>query len=54
MIKRAVKKGIVADYVLTNSWFTCWEMVKTTIDNDLKYVRMFSKIKTNFVFRAKK
>lgn len=28
MIKRAVKKGIVADYVLTDSWFTCWEMVK--------------------------
>jgi hypothetical protein len=54
MIKRAVKKGVIADYVLTDSWFTCWEMVKTTIDNGLKYVGMFSKIKTNFVFRAKK
>jgi len=54
MIKRAVKKSIVADYVLTDSWFTCWEMVKTTIDNGLKYVGMFSKVKTRFVFRAKK
>ena len=29
MIKNAVKHNITASYVLTDSWFTCWEMVKT-------------------------
>ena len=54
MLKRAVKKGVRANYVLTDSWFTCWEMVKTTMDSDLKYVGMFSKVKTKFSFRTKK
>jgi len=30
MIKRAVKHNITADYVLADSWFTCWELVKET------------------------
>jgi hypothetical protein len=54
MLKGAIKKGIVADYVLTDSWFTCWEMVKTAKDNGLKYIGMFSKVKTKFTFRGKK
>jgi len=53
MIKRAVAKGINPDYVLTDSWFTCWEIVKTALDNKLKYVGMFSKVKTKFTFRGK-
>ena len=53
MIKRAVAKGINADYVLTDSWFTCWELVKTALDNKLIYVGMFSKVKTKFDFRGK-
>jgi len=46
MIKRAVKQRIEATYVLTDSWFTCWDMVKTAIDNNLKYIGMFCKSKT--------
>jgi hypothetical protein len=54
MLKRAVKKEIIADYVLTDSWFTCWEMVKTAVNSKLKYIGMFSKVKTKFGFRSKK
>ena len=53
MIKRAVKQKIPAKYVLTDSWFTCWDIVKTAIDNNLKYIGMFSKVKTLFIFRDK-
>ena len=53
MLKLAVKKGIACEYVLTDSWFTCWEMVKTAIDNNLKYIGMFCKIKTTFTYRGK-
>lgn len=53
MLKLAVKKGIPCEYVLTDSWFTCWELVKTTIDNKLKYIGMFSKVKTKFVYRSR-
>jgi len=53
MVKRAIEKGIVAQYVLTDSWFTCWELVKTTMDNGLHYIGMFSIWKTKFTFRAK-
>ena len=53
MIKYAVKKGITADYVLTDSWFTCWEVVETSISNGLKFVGMFSKVKTLFAYNKK-
>ena len=53
MIKRAVKQKTQAQYVLTDSWFTCWEMVKVAIGNNLKYIGMFSKVKTKFLFRDK-
>jgi hypothetical protein len=51
MLKLAVKKGIVSEYVLTDSWFSCWEMVKTALENNLKYIGMFSKVKTKFTYR---
>lgn len=53
MIIYAVKKGITANYVLTDSWFTCWELVKTSIDNNLKFIGMFSKVKTLFRYNGK-
>jgi hypothetical protein len=51
MLKLAVKKGIVSEYVLTDSWFSSWEMVKTALENNLKYIGMFSKVKTKFTYR---
>ena len=54
MIKHAVESGVMADYVLTDSWFTCWEIVETSIKNQLKFIGMFSKAKTLFTYRNKK
>ena len=54
MIKSAIKNGVTADYILTDSWFTCWELVKTTVENKMHYIGMFSKIKTQFLFNNKK
>ena len=54
MIKSAIKNGITADYVITDSWFTCWELVKTSIENNMNYIGMFSKVKTLFSFNKKK
>ena len=53
MLLYAVKKGITADYVLTDSWFTCWELVKTCLDNGLEFIGMFSKYKTKFTYNGK-
>jgi len=50
MIISGVKNGISADYVIVDSWFTCWELVKTTIENKMQFVGMFSKAKTNFTY----
>ena len=52
MLKSAIKKGIKSEYVLADSWFTCWQMVKTALDNKLKYIGMFSKSKTKFTYRG--
>lgn len=54
MITSAVKNGISADYVLTDSWFTCWELVSITLKNQMNYIGMFSKIKTLFLYNKKK
>ncbi len=54
MLKYTVKKGITADYVLTDSWFTCWEIVKTSAENGLKFIGMYSTVKTLFSFRNSK
>ncbi len=53
MLISAVKNGILADYVLTDSWYTCWELVKTALENGLHYIGMFSKVKTRFEFNKR-
>jgi len=45
MIKHAVKSSVIADYVLTDNWFTCWEVMETSIKNQLKFIGMFQKSK---------
>jgi hypothetical protein len=54
MIISAVKNNIIADYVLTDSWFTCFETVKTTLENGMHYIGMFSKVKTKFEYKNQK
>ncbi|MCD4696235.1 MAG: transposase [Bacteroidales bacterium] len=53
MIKHAVKKGITADYVLTDSWFACWALIETSLANGLGFIGMFSKVKTLFTYNNK-
>ena len=53
MIQYAIKNRLKAQYVLTDSWFTCWKVVKAVIDNDMKFVGMFSKVKTLFTYNGK-
>lgn len=54
MIKATIKHNVIlAEYVLTDSWFTCWELVKTTLDNNMHYIGMYSTIKTLFTYRNK-
>lgn len=54
MIVSAIKSGITADYVLADSWFTCWELVKITLEKQMHYIGMFSKVKTLFLYNKKK
>ncbi len=53
MIVRATENGISAQYVLVDSWFTCWEIVSTSILCKMKFVGMFSKVKTLFGYNSK-
>lgn len=53
MLGYAVKKGLTADYVLTDSWFACWETVQASINNGLKFIGMFSKSNTKFTYNKK-
>lgn len=55
MIKRAIKKNLAVDYVLVDSWFTCWEIVNLVIKRKgLHLIGMYKGAKTRFVVEAKK
>ncbi len=54
MLKHAVKKCITAEYVLTDSWFSCWEVIETSLKNGMKFIGMFSKITAKFQYNNKR
>ena len=45
MIKRAIKNGFIPDYVLTDSWFFCQELLKTIDKLATKGVKLLSMVK---------
>ena len=45
MIKRAVKNGFVPDYILTDSWFFCQELLTTVDKLSSKGVKLLSMVK---------
>ena len=45
MVKRAVKKGFVPDYVLTDTWFFCTELLKEVDELSDKRVKLLSMAK---------
>lgn len=53
MIQYAIKNGLKAQYVLTDSWFTSWNVVKAAVDNNMKFIGMFSKVKTLFTYNGR-
>jgi hypothetical protein len=55
MIKTAILQGIRFDYLLTDSWFTCFELVKFISTRRIKchFLGMLKKGKTKYSFRDK-
>jgi predicted nucleic acid-binding Zn finger protein len=50
MIRLAITKGIRFDYVLTDSWFTCFELVKFIVSRRIKchFIGMIKMGKTRY------
>ena len=55
MIKTAVLQGIRFDYLLTDSWFTCFEVVKFLSTRRIKchFLGMLKKNATKYIFADK-
>lgn len=56
MIKRALNKGLEVDYLLMDSWFTCWEfidLVSKQKDRTLHLIGMYKIAKTKFTLDQK-
>ena len=53
MVKRAIKKGIDLQYILTDSWFSCLELIKTATEHKLIFIGMYSKVKTKFNYNGR-
>ena len=55
MIKNAILQGIRFDYLLTDSWFTCFEIVKFISTRRIKchFLGMLKKGNTKYLFRDK-
>lgn len=55
MIKRALKKKLAVDYILMDSWFTCWEITSLVIKRKgLHLIGMYKGAKTKFMIEGKK
>jgi len=54
MIRRAVGKGIAIDYVLMDSWFTCWAFIEllaqlnANLESPIRLIGMYKCSKTRF------
>ena len=55
MFKRAISQGFKVDYVLMDSWFTCWEITSLVIKRKgLHLIGMYKGAKTKFMIEGKK
>jgi len=57
MIKRALSKGVKVDYLLMDSWFTCWAFVELAINRKgsaLHLIGMYKTPKTKFDYDGHK
>lgn len=53
MIKRAMQKGIVAEYTLMDSWFTSPKLIKQLLEIDMHTIGMLKKGKTKYKLEDK-
>jgi len=54
MVKRALKKKLELDYILMDSWFTCWAMVELVMKRKgLHLIGMYKGAKTKFDINGK-
>jgi hypothetical protein len=54
MLKRALRNKLEVDYVLMDSWFTCWEVVSLIIKRKgLHLIGMYKGTKTKFDYMGK-
>jgi hypothetical protein len=54
MLKRALRNKLEVDYVLMDSWFTCWEVVSLIIKRKgLHLIGMYKGAKTKFDYMGK-
>ena len=51
---RAVFNGIVIDYVLCDSWFTCSDLIMAVRQKGSHLIGMYKIVKTKFTYRGKK
>jgi hypothetical protein len=55
MVKRALKKKLEVDYLLMDSWFTCWQIVSLVMKRKgLHLIGMYKGAKTLFEINGKK
>ena len=54
MIKRAVLQNIKIDYVLVDSWFTCWDLLSTVLEetNGSHLIGMYKIVKSKFSYKG--
>ena len=55
MVKRAISKGLAVDYLLMDSWFTCWafvELVKKIKGQTVHLIGMYKTAKTKFDYEG--
>jgi len=56
MVKRALSKGLKVDYLLMDSWFTCWAFVEVVLKSKkqaMHLIGMYKTAKTKFEFQGK-
>ncbi len=56
MVKRAISKGLKVDYLLMDSWYTCWAFVEVVLNSkkqDINLIGMYKTAKTKFGFQGK-
>lgn len=53
MIKRQIRNGIIGNYLLADSWFTCYDLIKSCLKLGVHYLGMGKIGKTKYLWNGK-